>query len=196
MSMSLGGSTSSNIVDEAVRLAVETYGIVTTIAAGNSDSPACDQTPARAPSGVCLTSRCLWQGCGRVGGTQSSPYHAGARPGALCVDPVASLVALHLAVFLSCSAAITVSSTDINGGIQAPSCYGSCVDIFSPGVSIMSLAEDGTTAFRTGTSGACPIVAGVAATILEVGAANLCLFSLPRRPLLSFESRSVCMCLI
>ncbi len=35
------------------------------------------------------------------------------------------------------------------------------------GVAILSLAEDGTTAFRTGTSGACPIVAGVAATILE-----------------------------
>jgi hypothetical protein len=51
MSMSLGGSTSSNIVDEAVRVAVETYGITTTIAAGNSDAPACDQSPARSASG-------------------------------------------------------------------------------------------------------------------------------------------------
>lgn len=52
ISLSLGGTTASNIVDEAVRLASDTFGIVVVVAAGNVDMSACDLSPARSQSGL------------------------------------------------------------------------------------------------------------------------------------------------
>lgn len=49
------------------------------------------------------------------------------------------------------------------------SCRGTCVDIFAPGVSILSAvaANDNSTALKTGTSMAAPFVTGVVAAYLE-----------------------------
>jgi subtilisin family serine protease len=65
--------------------------------------------------------------------------------------------------------AITVASVDSQLRAQVPGCYGPCIDLFAPGVAITSLAaaEDGGTEVRTGTSGACPLVAGLLAILLE-----------------------------
>ena len=49
-SMSLGGLP-SDIIDEKVAIAVAS-GVVVVVAAGNSDVPACDRSPARVPSGT------------------------------------------------------------------------------------------------------------------------------------------------
>lgn len=49
-------------------------------------------------------------------------------------------------------------------------CRGACVDVFAPGVAILSAVSnkgDSGTAFKTGTSMAAPFVTGVVATYLE-----------------------------
>lgn len=65
--------------------------------------------------------------------------------------------------------AITVGATDQTDTRAAFSNYGSCVDIFAPGVSVESASWDSTTAsgFYTGTSASSPHVAGVVARLLE-----------------------------
>ena len=68
----------------------------------------------------------------------------------------------------SVSEAVTVAATDTSDARASFSNYGSCVDIFAPGVSIRSDSRsgDGTTTVMSGTSMAAPHVAGAAALLL------------------------------
>ena len=65
--------------------------------------------------------------------------------------------------------AITVASTDINDNLSSFSSWGTCVDIMAPGSSILSASHLSDTGSRTlsGTSMACPHVAGLIATYLS-----------------------------
>jgi aqualysin 1 len=67
------------------------------------------------------------------------------------------------------STAITVSATDSNDHKASFANYGSCVDLFAPGVGITSAIDDADSATGTfsGTSMAAPHVAGAAALYLE-----------------------------
>ena len=69
----------------------------------------------------------------------------------------------------SAPSAITVGATDINDNRAWFSNFGTCVDIFAPGVDIesASLNCDDCTEVLSGTSMACPITSGVVAAILE-----------------------------
>ena len=72
----------------------------------------------------------------------------------------------------NCAGVITVAAIDRNGARPSWSSYGSVVDVAAPGVEIASTINAGTTtpgaesyAYNSGTSMACPHVAGVAALV-------------------------------
>jgi subtilisin family serine protease len=78
------------------------------------------------------------------------------------------------------ASACTVGATDINDNRSSFSNFGSVVDIFAPGTNILSTWIGSSTATRTisGTSMACPHVAGLAAYLISLegtrSPANLC----------------------
>jgi subtilisin family serine protease len=111
--MSLGGSGSDTTTENAVRNSIAD-GVVYAIASGNSNSDACNFTPARVAE------------------------------------------------------AITVNASDINDARASFSNFGTCTDIFGPGVNITSAWNTSDTATNTisGTSMATPHTAGTAALIL------------------------------
>jgi subtilisin family serine protease len=111
--MSLGGGASSSL-DTAVQN-LSNAGVFVAVAAGNSNAPACNYSPARAASGTAIAG---------------------------------------------------VAASDRNDYKASFSNYGSCVDLYAPGVSITSAwIGSGTTETNTisGTSMASPHVCGVGA---------------------------------
>ncbi|GBF97760.1 peptidase S8 [Raphidocelis subcapitata] len=69
----------------------------------------------------------------------------------------------------STSSAITVAAIDSNLARWAFANWGACVDVFAPGVSILSAVpdSDSSTGIKTGTSMAAPFVTGVVALYVE-----------------------------
>ena len=69
----------------------------------------------------------------------------------------------------SAPSATTVGATIINDERSSFSNFGSCVNIYAPGSDITSASYncDSCTTVKSGTSMACPIVSGVAATLLQ-----------------------------
>lgn len=114
--MSLGGGA-SQALDDAVRRSAAS-GVVYSIAAGNSGTDACTQSPARAGAG---TSNGI----------------------------------------------VTTAATDIGNLEPFWSNFGPCVDIWAPGVSILSTKLGGGTTTLSGTSMAAPHVGGTAALYLS-----------------------------
>jgi aqualysin 1 len=67
----------------------------------------------------------------------------------------------------STPAALTVGSTTSSDARSSFSNYGTCVDLFAPGSSILSTVPGGGTGTKSGTSMSAPHVAGVAALVLQ-----------------------------
>lgn len=89
-----------------------------------------------------------------------------------------------------CAAAITVGAYGSSGSRASFSNYGRLVDIFAPGVSIYSTYKNGTGATLSGTSMACPYVAGVAALYIS-NPSNASKTPLEVRNQLVFDSRYI-----
>jgi len=108
---------------------------------------------------VQVTSHCSpWRGC-RHSPRSSIRPGAGGNDGAdACTKSPARL-----------PEAITVGATDSTDTRASFSNYGTCLDIFAPGVNILSSANSGNTGTATmsGTSMATPHVAGAAAVLAQ-----------------------------
>ena len=117
--MSLGGGASTAL-DNAV-IAAANSGVLFAVAAGNSGTDACTQSPARA---------------GTTNGV------------------------------------VTVAATASDDSEPSWSNYGSCVDIWAPGVNVLSTRRGGGTTTMSGTSMASPHVAGSAALYLSGNTAS------------------------
>ncbi|MDE5829710.1 MAG: S8 family serine peptidase [Duncaniella sp.] len=83
-------------------------------------------------------------------GNTTSSDHTISYPGDLCEDVIA------------------VSNIKSNGEISEDSCYGSNILVAAPGTNILSTIPENEIGYKSGTSMACPHVAGVAALILEI----------------------------
>jgi subtilisin family serine protease len=70
----------------------------------------------------------------------------------------------------------TVGATDSNDNVASFSNYGSVVDIYAPGVSVLSTIPTNNTGLKSGTSMATPHIVGLAAYFLSLGesAATVC----------------------
>lgn len=62
---------------------------------------------------------------------------------------------------------LTAGASTINDQLPVWTNYGPCVSLYAPGESILSTAENGATRFESGTSMSAPLVAGVAALVLQ-----------------------------
>jgi subtilisin family serine protease len=110
-----------------------------------------------------------------LGGAASSTLDAAAQ--ALVDDGISVAVAAGNSNVDACGvsparvpAALTVAATDAADARAAFSNYGSCIDLFAPGVGVLSAWYSSATDSRTisGTSMASPHLAGAAAALLEV----------------------------
>jgi hypothetical protein len=112
VSMTLGGSSNAAVDDAVTRLLAS--GVSVSVAAGASNSSACNYSPARVPG------------------------------------------------------ALTVGASDANDYRASFSNYGTCLDLFSPGVNITTIWNNGGTYTLSGTSMATAHVVGVAALYLQM----------------------------
>ena len=128
-----------------------------------------------APDQLSLAPRPIFPNCSLCGlqvpVSCPSPASTLPRPGPGIASPLLSHL-LADACQLSparVSTALTVAASDITDTRWASSNYGSCVDLYSPGVNILSSMDTSNTATitATGTSMATPIVSGVAALYLQ-----------------------------
>lgn len=86
-------------------------------------------------------------------------------------------------------AIITVGAYGSTGNRASFSNYGRRVDVFAPGVNILSTYKNGTSAYLSGTSMACPYVAGCAALLLS-GSGNASMTPLQVRNQLVYDSKN------
>ena len=160
--MSLGGGINAAL-DAAVASAVAS-GVTVVVAAGNSNTNACNQSPARAPAGALRGRVCL----GLVKALERVWYIVCWFVDVAVADVAGDCLAVVRDVWVS--PAITVAASDSADTRASFSNYGSCVDLFAPGVGTTSAWYTNDTATNTisGTSMASPHVAGAAALVIKV----------------------------
>jgi len=109
---------------------------------------------------------------GTTGGAMQTAIRAAKNAGLVVVvaagNSNANACSFYPAAYPEC---ITVGATDAYDYRSTFSNYGTCTKIFAPGTGITSCWNDGSTAVLSGTSMACPHVAGQAAVLLTSGVA-------------------------